>query len=303
MVARGVRVNESVAATGPLEIAGIVNGDVVALDGDVTVRSGGVVIGDAVAIGGQVRLDGGRVTGEMRSLSAIATPSRAALKSPLGRTKRELGLALGFLCVSLVLGIGALIAAERNVEAVAATIERDFGRSFWVGLASQLAVFPVLTMGIIALAMTVVGIVLVPVAAVAYLVAVAGVVALGWVGVSAVIGSALTFRAAPSTQRTLALRSLLTGMTALATPSLIAGALAGWTAMTSLIMHIVAVTIAWVAATVGIGAVVLSRGGHAARPRQRVRGTESALAWETPTPVVGVVAARRPTPVTHPDVR
>ncbi|HVB32514.1 MAG TPA: polymer-forming cytoskeletal protein, partial [Gemmatimonadaceae bacterium] len=70
----GATVNGDVAvANGPLEIDGRVNGDAIALRGDVVVRPGGVVTGDAVSVGGHVRLSGGTVNGEMRSLSDLAT--------------------------------------------------------------------------------------------------------------------------------------------------------------------------------------------------------------------------------------
>ena len=64
-----------------------------------------------------------------------------------------------------------------------------------------------------------------------------------------------------------------------------------------LVLRGLAVAITWVAATVGLGAAVISRGGTR---RQAVAAPELAavndMPWQTPTPVTGVVAARRPTP-------
>jgi len=56
--------------------------------------------------------------------------------------------------------------------------------------------------------------------------------------------------------------------------------------------------VSWVAVTVGLGAALLSRAGtrHLAG-RAGVGTTRPApddLAWQTPTPVTGVTAARRP---------
>jgi len=55
----------------------------------------------------------------------------------------------------------------------------------------------------------------------------------------------------------------------------------------------------WAAATVGLGAVVKSRGG-VLRLRFETTTETSIPSWQTPTPVQGVVAARRPVHTTPP---
>ena len=70
-----------------------------------------------------------------------------------------------------------------------------------------------------------------------------------------------------------------------------------WAPVVEMVLRVIAVAITWVAATAGLGAAVLSRGGT-----RRATETFAAvpavndLPWQTPTPVTGVVAARRPTP-------
>jgi hypothetical protein len=48
----------------------------------------------------------------------------------------------------------------------------------------------------------------------------------------------------------------------------------------------------WAAMTLGLGAAILSRAGTHRRVAGAARAVELA-AWQTPTPVAGVVAARR----------
>jgi len=68
------------------------------------------------------------------------------------------------------------------------------------------------------------------------------------------------------------------------------------------ILRGLALAMTWVAATLGLGATLLSRAGTQ-RPAMRAGGpaarrpTPDELAWQTPTPVTGVTAARRPAPV------
>src|SRR5712671_3497942 len=72
-VPTGTTVRGTIVARGPVDVAGRVEGSVVSLAGDVTVRRGGVVTGDALAVGGRVIADSGRVDGEMRSMASLPT--------------------------------------------------------------------------------------------------------------------------------------------------------------------------------------------------------------------------------------
>ena len=71
-VPAGTTVSGSIATWhGDLDIAGTVNGDAVAIGGDVRLHPGASVRGNVLSIGGEVRNDGGTVGGEMRTLSAL----------------------------------------------------------------------------------------------------------------------------------------------------------------------------------------------------------------------------------------
>ncbi|HPV74947.1 MAG TPA: hypothetical protein PLX31_08620, partial [Gemmatimonadaceae bacterium] len=61
-------------------------------------------------------------------------------------------------------------------------------------------------------------------------------------------------------------------------------------------LRIVALLVTYVAVTAGFGAALLSRGGSRrdAAVAQAPAPAMDAASWQTPTPVTGVVAARRP---------
>jgi hypothetical protein len=63
--------------------------------------------------------------------------------------------------------------------------------------------------------------------------------------------------------------------------------------MAATVIRAAAVAASWAAVTLGLGAAILSRAGTHRRLASGSRPVELA-AWQTPTPVTGVVAARRP---------
>jgi hypothetical protein len=75
----------------------------------------------------------------------------------------------------------------------------------------------------------------------------------------------------------------------------------------AVVLRAAALATTWVAATAGFGAALISRAGTrsqaalaaawASRPVERSPYQSGVPGWQTPTPVSGVVAARRPTTV------
>ncbi len=140
---------------------------------------------------------------------------------------------------------------------------------------------------------TIIGILAVPVAVLAWALAYIGAFTLGLLAVALVVGRAIAGRGAGSNPRAVALRGLAVGLTALSSIWFAAALLEG-IAIAGAVARLVAVALTWAAATVGLGAVVKSRAGIA-RLRFETTTSEVAVpAWQTPTPVQGVVAARRP---------
>jgi hypothetical protein len=289
-----------VAAGGPLHIYGTVNGDAVAIGSDVIVHAGGRVTGNAVSALGSVTLVGGVVNGEMRQLAgALGSVPVAAVPSatPTRSTRHALALSSSWLVILVLMGIGVLVFAGEYLDGVVDSLEGRFGRSFWAGIATQLALAPVLALLIVALAVTVLGILLIPFAIVAFVLAVAGLITLGFLAIARVTGESVAPAASKRYHaRGAALRALVFGVTLYMGLWVVASAFA-WAPMIETVLRVIAVAITWVATTAGLGAAVLSRGGT----RRAVAATPSLAAvndipWQTPTPVTGVVAARRPTP-------
>ncbi len=220
----------------------------------------------------------------------------------------------GVFGVGLVIGLVVLMMAEETLMVVAKTAARDIAGSFWAGLLWQLLAVPLLAALVIAFAITIIGILALPVVVLAWALAYCGAFTLGVLAVALVVGRALAGRGSSGTERAVALRSLTVGLVALST-AWFAAALIGGIPVAGALARLVAVAITWAVATVGLGAVVKSRVGmstFSVRLGARFAGTrrggtrrggsaasataEAAVpSWQTPTPVQGVVAARRPT--------
>ena len=288
-------VKGTVVAQGPVDVLGRVEGSVVSLRGDVTVRKGGVVTGDAVAVGGRVTADSGQVFGEIRVMTAlpsvITAPKVVAdTRTPAQRAADSARVVAGTFAVLLVIALGVLLFAGPNLDEVVATVQRQFARAFWFGVLAQLVALPVMVLVIVALALTIIGILLIPFAVVAYAIACAGLVTLGFLAVSRLVGGAI-WQGAGTSARTRALGAMALGVAIFFVLWMVA-ALVTWAPLAATILRAAAVAVTWSAMTLGLGAAVISRAGTHRRIASGIRPVELA-AWQTPTPVAGVVAARR----------
>lgn len=296
-VAAGRRVAGPIAVSGGnAEIFGTVDGDVVTYRGDVTVHNRAEVTGNAIAIGGTVRIEGGHVSGQTLTLSGDGrTQAAAAPPDVWRRVMGQLALVGGWLAVLLVIAIGVLVVASDNLAAVADALERHYGSTLVAGLAGQVAFAPLLVALLVALVLSILGILLVPFAAVAYVIVAAGVVTLGFLATAVVIGRG--WRPAPPgsdrARRAATLRALVVGIVVLLSPWALAALLAGWPVAEALARGVAFAT-TWVAATAGLGAALTSRAGIKRAQSQQAKSALASPSWQTPTPVSGVVAARRP---------
>jgi hypothetical protein len=213
-------------------------------------------------------------------------------------TWRAVQIVLGNLAVLLLIGVAVLVVGEEKLGGVVETIEQRFARAFWVGVLAELAAIPLLALGALALFVSLLGIPLIPVYIVLYVLAVAGIVTLGFLAAARVTGAALTRgRGTAATARGATLRALLGGLALYLGLWLLAAAFT-WSPIVGAVLRGVALAASWAAATVGLGAVILSRAGtrRAAERPAPVTPPADELVWQTPTPIGGVVAARRPTP-------
>ena len=288
-------VRGTVVALGAIDVLGRVEGSVVSLRGDVTVRKGGVVTGDAVAVGGRVTADSGQVFGEIRvmtTLPSVITAPKIAVdaRTPAQRAADSARVVAGTFAVLLVIALGVLLFAGPNLDEVVSTIQRQFARAFWYGVLGQLFALPAMVLLIVALALTIIGVLLIPFAIVAYAIACAGLVTLGFLAVSRLVGGAI-WRGDRASALTRALVAMALGVAVFFVLWMVA-ALVIWAPLAATIVRAAAVAVTWSAMTLGLGAAIISRAGTHRRIASGIRPVELA-AWQTPTPVAGVVAARR----------
>lgn len=301
-VSPGVTITGPVyVAAGPLVVEGAITGRALAVQGDIIVRPGGSIDGDAISVGGRVRLEGGTVGGEARSIDRPATPATHLASAPPERTpgeatSRALRLTLGWFGILLIIGVGVLTFSEPALNSVVEALEERFGRAFAYGILAQLAAIPLLLLLVVALAISVIGILLIPFAVVAYLIGLTGLLVLGFVAVARFTGAALWREQAQarSAARGASLRALATGL-ALYAALWIASAAFTWSPFAGVMLRTIALAITWVALTLGLGAVVASRVMLRRARRDAAGGSRvgDAMAWQTPTPITGVAAARR----------
>jgi hypothetical protein len=290
---------------GNLDVMGTINGNAIAVDGNVILHPGSHVTGSVLAADGEVQVMGpdAVVDGEIRSIQGVMGPAPVVTASATGsRASRthDIKLAVSAFGLLMLLGIGVLTFAEEQLDDVTATLANRFGRSVCYGAVGQIALVPVLLALIVALAITIVGILALPFAIVGYAVLAAGVATLGFMAVAEATGTAVlrTPTQASLTRRGAQLRAIITGLGiygGLWVLTAVVGANSGpGAALRGLVL-----CITLVAVTAGFGAVLLWR--YELRRASRVAKSVSALpaaeaVWQTPTPVAGVAAARRPTP-------
>lgn len=220
----------------------------------------------------------------------------------------------GVFGIGLIIGIAVLVTAEQALTAVAKTAARNISASFWAGVVTQLLAVPALVLLVLACAITIVGILAIPVAVLAWAMGLAGMVTLGTLATLMVIGRALA-GGGKASPRSAAIRGLTVGLIALSLVW-IGAALASQIPVAGVLARLVVVAFTWAIATVGMGAVVRSRIGISRISVQfgkfdRWGGSHfsnrwgstfqpitdeipASVSWDTPTPIQGVVAAKRP---------
>ncbi|HXD47485.1 MAG TPA: hypothetical protein VN600_01845 [Gemmatimonadaceae bacterium] len=283
-------------AHGDLDVYGTVNGDVVTLYGNIRVHRSARVTGDAWAVGGTVLIDGGLVEGERRAITGAGAAAPAPSPQPRS-TWQSVKLVIGWFALLAILGIGVMVFADPNLDGVVVGVERGFARAFWIGVAGQVVLLPALLVIVVALAITLIGVLLIPFAVVAYVIAAAGLIALGFLGVSRLVGKAFASTGTSASPRGVHLHALMIGLTGFMGMWLIA-ALCVSAPYVGPILRAIAIAVTWVSATVGLGATIVSRAGTQ-RPGagSLIASPADDLAWQTPTPVAGVAASRRPASV------
>jgi hypothetical protein len=286
-----------VVLEGSAEVHGRIDGNVVTLDGDITVFPGGSITGDVLSIGGTVRKVGdGRISGSVQSLDAVP-PSPARPPAPILAQILGHGAGLAGLLLTLtILGFGLVTFGRPNLEIVSDTVTHSFGRSLLAGLLGQVLVLPTFGLLVIGLVLTIAGALLLPFAIAVYLLIVLVTTIGGLLAVAHAAGERITHRrmargivVSPNSYR-----YLVTGLWPVAAIWLV-WVMFGWVPVAGTLMLIAAGVTTWTVATVGFGAALLSRGGirehFAGRLIAPDMMTDEYL-WATPQ--FGVPAVKRP---------
>ncbi len=284
---------------GPLEIRGTVDGNVAAIGGDVIVAKGGRVKGDALSVGGAVRNEGGTINGETRTISAPTIGSaRPAPLTPAQAMRRSISLSVGWYLVLAVIGAGVLLLARGPLDAVSDALRTQPVRAFWYGVLAQAAVIPAFTLAVVALAITVIGLVVIPFLAVGLVAAGAGALSLGFLSVAQTAGYSVSGGRNGDRSFLAGLQPMLFGLSFFFL-LWVAGTAFPYAAGWGVALRVIGSLATWTAVSVGLGAVIMTRAGTrpgAAAPAQIAPAPTAEHEWQTPTPVTGVTAARRPTP-------
>lgn len=283
VVAKGETVDGDVVVVGgDLRVEGEVRGDAIVTEGDLVMEAGGRVLGDAVVTGGTLVNHGGRILGEMRTIAVLdhAEVIHAAPRAP--RPPRQAahldrswfhdiveGLAGVFstLAFGLVLaGIGAALVfyGLPYLRTVSDTVRRHTGRSAAVGLAASFLIVPAFILMVVALAVSIIGIPVLLVAVPLYPLAVIAAFGFGLLAVAHVIGEyTAEQRGGFDFHYRNAYAYVFFGIGLLLAPHL-AGhmiGMVGFVGWVGTLLQVVGGLILWAAATLGMGAVILTRAG------------------------------------------
>ncbi len=269
VIAANTTVGSTVAVGGNLDVYGTINGNAAAIRGDVIVHRGGHVTGKAVAVMGTVRNDGGTIGGPVKQyarsdIQAYASRHTYAVRhNPL----RSVSLTAGWLILVMVVGFGVISLAGDKVEIVVNTVRDGVGKSVGSGLLGYLAILPGAVGVVILLAVTLVGILLIPLGLVAYMLLLAGIAMFGFIAVLLLTGAAITGgKSRDDTPRGAMLRAFATGALAYLGLWIIAAAFS-WMPLVGALIRSLAAGASFIAVTAGFGAVLRSywRGDFAKR--------------------------------------
>lgn len=294
-----------VVLDGTLRVTGTITGSAIALNGAVVIDSSGHVHGDVIsAEHGAAIAAQGAVDGELRTLDAVQPEEPVVAAGAVNSTVTSLKRTAAWFGILILLAVGVLTNAGDALQRITTALQDGFARNVTVGALAQLALLPVLLVICILLAFTLLGILLIPFAIVAYVVAVLGLLVLGGLGAVQMVGTGLARRRPGLTERGARLQAVVSGMLLLSLPWLAASALAS-SPIAAAWVRTFALGLTWVAVTAGLGGALRTRGGTRAHTepwgirRPAPSGTPRqvdppAPEWLTPTPLTGVVAVKRP---------
>jgi hypothetical protein len=249
-----------VAVGGDVTVKGTVTGDVVAVGGDILVTTTGVIEGDASSIGGDIEKEKGA---EIRGKRFRTFLPKIFLTPPtFFGAFQGLALFARILKIMLLLFLGIVVISivPKNVAKVKDKVRQDFLKSALVGFAGEILIIPVFLLLIV----TIIGI---PVAILVEPLLILAALILGYTGISYFIGEKL--REGTSLKPDSPMMTLVIGILAVESVLLLArvvGIFGHFLFAFSWILTFIGWMIWYVAITVGFGASILTRLGT--RPKE-----------------------------------
>ena len=257
---------------GDLDVYGDVAGAATTVGGDIIVHPGGRVRGAAVAVFGKVRNDGGTILGVIKDVGRHGSSTRIGYGFRPRTTLGSLRAAIGWLVALLLLGTWALFYAGDQLKRVVTTISTDTGKSLLAGMLAGFSTIPALIALVILMALSIIGIVFIPLGVAVFFVIVFGVGLLGFLAVAQMTGVAIAGDSpATETQAGNELRHLVSGILSFSALWIVAAAFT-WLPVVGTLLRVLAASVTFVAVMTGFGAVILSLW----RRRQEKRVTAAA---------------------------
>jgi hypothetical protein len=257
-----------VAVGGRVDVYGRIGGDVVAIGGDVQLHDGAIVEGDAVSVGGRVVSDGSAIVEGQRVSVDLGIPF-TGMAWGLGFPNHErprlwsFGFSLAWMIAAVIFSVIFYAVSGRRLEVVSRRVDAEPGQSFLIGLLATFGTPFGLLISIILLAVTVIGIFLLPILVIALV--------LMWAGAFVAVSLAVGRRVANARRSPDALtpapspyQHLLLGILVLYAPALVASILGidgSFLRPFSVVFGVLGKFVLIFATVLGYGAILTSRFG------------------------------------------
>jgi hypothetical protein len=242
---------------GNLDVYGNVDGAATAIGGDVIVHKGGRVRGGAVALMGHVRNEGGSILGVIKDVGTTHSRSTVSFGGRPRTTVGSLVSAVVWLLALLLIGTFVLFYMRDYFTRAVEVVTNETGRSLFTGVLAGFATVPAVIALCIGLAITIIGIFLIPIGVGAFFVAVSGIAILGFLAVAHVAGIAISRKSKSETPAGEELQYLFTGILAFSGLWIVAAAFT-WFPILGAVLRMLAFSVTFVAVATGFGAVILS---------------------------------------------
>jgi hypothetical protein len=221
-----------------------------------TIRDGSRVVINNVDIRGFHPLRAFREFRDLRSGRDIR--QMRSVRVVRHRPLRSVGMAISWLLLVTLVGFTLMAMSADKLQIVIRTMQGGVGKSLATGLVGQLAIVPGAIAVVVLLAVTLIGIFLIPLGLVAFMFIVAGVAMFGFIAVATMTGAALSGgKDRDETPHGRMLRAFLTGSAVYMGLWLLTAALSG-VPLLGAMLESFSSAVTFIAVTTGFGAVLLS---------------------------------------------